>query len=99
MPFLWDECTPHTLISLQCIRHCSVVGRKQWQPWSGGSGCFNATRTTPSHQSLLRPVLSNAAYSFVPLGPQGQGAAGGSIHKILLAINTFSVTKGTAPER
>lgn len=58
---------------------------------------FNATRTTPSHQSLLRPVLSNAAYSFVPLGPQGQGAAGGSIHKILLAINTFSGDKRHCP--
>lgn len=40
MPFLWEECTPHTLISLQCIRHCSVVGREQWQPWLGGSGCL-----------------------------------------------------------
>ena len=33
----------------------------------------------------------------MPLGPQGQGAAGGSIHKILLAVNTFSGDKRHCP--
>lgn len=50
MPFLWEECTPHTLISLQCIRHCSVVGRKgAVAAMVGWVWLFNATRTTPSH--------------------------------------------------
>lgn len=41
----------------------------------------------------------NVACPIVPLGPQGQEAAGWSIHKILLAISIFLVTKGTAPGR
>lgn len=42
----------------------------------------------------LRPLLSNAAYPIVPLGLWVKEQLGGSIHKILPAMNTFSGDKG-----
>lgn len=44
-------------------------------------------------------MLSNAAYSFVPLGPQGQEQLEAAYIKYCLLLILFLVTKGTAPER
>lgn len=49
--------------------------------------------------SVIALLLSNAACPIVPLGPWGQGAAEHSIHKILLAVHIFLVTKGSVPGR
>ena len=93
-----SDCIPPNLISAM---HPSLLGGwKEAVAAMVGWVWFLMPRGPHGHISNcfktmeLRPLLSNAAYPIVPLGPQGQGAAGGGIHKILLAINTFSGDKG-----
>lgn len=90
-----SDCTAPLIWSLDnaSITARWLEGSSSSHGWAGL--VFNTIRTARHISNCfktkeeLRRLLSSAAYPIVPRGSHGQGAAGRSIHKILLAINIF----------